>query len=109
MREIAEIGCDVEGEAVHGDPAGDPHPDGGHLAPLGPHPRIARLRPGVHPEVRQGGDERLLHLAHVGDDPLRVLEADDGVADELARAVVGDVAAAVDVEHLGADLGQLLR
>jgi hypothetical protein len=47
------------------------------------------------------GHEPPLERAHVGDD---VVDGDDRVADELARAVVGDPATAVDLDDLDAPL-----
>jgi hypothetical protein len=44
-------------------------------------------------------DQDALHATHVGDDIDRVGQAHDGVADELARAVPGDLPAAIDVNH----------
>ena len=48
--------------------------------------------PAVDALLGQRGDDRLLHRAQVGDD---VVDAHDRVAHELARAVVGQLAAAV--------------
>ena len=59
------------------------------------------------PKSASAAIEHVLEPAHVRDDvalarpPLR--ERDDRVADELARAVIRDVAAAVGVDELGAD------
>ena len=76
-------------------------------------PMLAILRPAVHtpvspgcrsaaePERAQRGDERRLELAQVPVQVLPVLpEVEDRVADELARAVVGHVPAALDLGHL---------
>ena len=56
----------------------------------------------VDAEVGAHADQRLLEPAHVGDDVDGVGQPHDRVADELARAVPGDLAAAVDVDDRGA-------
>ena len=62
--------------------------------PLRPgHPR------GLDPEVATDADQGLLHPAYVVDHLDVVREPDDRVADQLAGAVEGDQAAAVDVDH----------
>ena len=71
----------VEGEPVRGDPAGEVH---AHLDPV----------------VRADADHPLLERADVLPDVGPVGEIDDRVADDLARAVVGDVAAPVGLVQL---------
>ena len=64
------------------------------------------LRPGHaggrDTEVAAHADQRLLDAAYVVDDLDVVGQRDDRVADELAGAVEGDLAAAVDVDDVGA-------
>ena len=108
--EVRQVGIDVEGEAVHRAAAAQAHADGRDLrGPVDPHARVA-VEPGRtgEPEVGQRVDQHLLDRAHVGDGvghaaaPLAG-HRQDRVADELARPVVGDVAAAVGADQLGAD------
>ena len=104
--EEVHVRVHVQGEPVHGHPPGNPHPDGGRLAPLRPHPRVSGLPPSPRPEAGQGADEGLFHRPHVGDDFAGVGQAENRVADQLAGAVVGDVPAPVDVEPLRPQLRQ---
>ena len=67
-----------------------------------PDPGPAADPPGGQPELGAERDQRLLDPAYVVDDADRLGQPDDRVADELARAVPGDLAAAVDLDHRGA-------
>ena len=91
---------EVQGESVHRHPAGNPDADGCDLAPRRPHPRVTGLGPRLDPEVRQGLDQCLLEPTDVGNDLLGIVETQDGIADQLTRAVECDVSAAIDVVHL---------
>ena len=70
------------------------------------------LRPGtravVTPRSAHTADQRLLEAADEVDDQHVVGEPHDRVADELAGAVEGDLAAAVDLDHRGAVGGTLV-
>ena len=109
LAQVGHVGRDVEGEAVHRAPALQPHADGADLArararrrrPTRPGSRPAGRR--VTPNARQRVDDQLLDVAHVLGGAEPVADVDDRIADELARAVVGDVAAAADADQLGAD------
>ena len=57
------------------------------------------IRVAVDAEVRADPDHHVLEAAHVGHDVDRLGQPDDRVAHELARAVPGDLPAAVDVDH----------
>ena len=100
-----QVDVAVEGEAVHGDALADPDAERGDLAlrpPLvGAQPDAAPAghARGLDAEVAADPDQRLLDATDVVDDLDVVGEPDDGVADELAGAVEGDQAAAVDVDH----------
>ena len=108
--EVAEIGGDVEGEAVGGDGLGDVDADGGDFlfadgaAGEGPDAGEFADALGGDAEIFAGEDEGFFHEAdEVDGAEVRAAfagevaaEVEDGVADELAGAVVGDVAAAVD-------------
>jgi hypothetical protein len=76
---------------------------------LGPHPGVAVEATGVaHSHPGQHVDYELLQLVDVsgrGRGPAR--DGKHGVADELAGAVVSDVAAAVDREQLRSDAGRV--
>ena len=81
------------------DPAGDAHADGGDL--LRPalcvlDPRAAEPRDSFRcdTELSASADHHVLDVAHVAMNVLAVgSEVDDGIAHELPRAVIGDVAA----------------
>ncbi len=85
---------------MHGHLPGNPHPDGRHLALPGPDAGVSLLGPGVNAEVGERGDQDFLETPHVGDYLLGVVEGEDGIADQLARPVEGDVPATIDVMHL---------
>jgi hypothetical protein len=94
--EIAQVGGDVQRETVRGDPSADVHADGADFAPA--HPNAGQLgnAAGLDAEIGQRIDDGLLDgpdvSAHVA---LPFAQVQDGIADELAGAVIGDVAAAV--------------
>ena len=105
-RERRQVVGDVDREAVRGHPAREVHADRGDLAVLDPHAGVvaalglprARLDPGLG----ERGDDRALHRAHEHE---HVVDAHDRIADQLAGAVVGQLAAARgldDVDALGA-------
>jgi hypothetical protein len=102
--EHREVGIDVEGEAVARAPTCDLDADRGDLLGVDPHAGEPRLGVGFDPEIGQRADEHGLELAHVGHDIAETVaprgKRDDRIADELARAVIGDVAAAVGVHEL---------
>ena len=58
-------------------------------------------------EFAQRVDQQPLDTAHVRRRAEPVVDVQDRVADELAGAVVGDVAAALDRHEFGADRGRL--
>src|ERR1035441_316926 len=79
----------------------------------GPDAGAAWDAPGQHAEVGAGADEGLFHHADEVDGPQKSVarvalagpfapQVEDGVADELAGTVIGDVAAAVDLVELDA-------
>ena len=107
MTEHREVGVDVEGEAVPCPPARDLDADRGDLLVAHPHPGEPAVHRRLHAEIGERVDEHPLERAHVRDDVARALaplrQRDDRVADELTRAVVRDVAAAVGVHEIGAD------
>jgi hypothetical protein len=104
--ERPHVVVDVDREAMRRDPALDVHADRGDLALLHPHAGV--LDPvlwavaGGDPLVGERRDERRLDPAQVRD---HVVDADDRVADELARAVIGELAAAVDRDDVDPLLG----
>ena len=98
----------VEREPVGRHPAGDVDADRGDLVVADPdrrHP-LAHGRPtGPDPEIRERADQDLLEVRDVALDVLAVRgEVEDGVPDELSRAVVGDLAAAVALADLDPEL-----
>ena len=69
-------------------------PSAGSQTPLRP-----ATRPRDHAEVGAGGDQHLLEQPDIADHVHRRQQLDDRVAHQLARAVPGDPAAAVDVDR----------
>src|SRR5690606_5548719 len=89
------------GEAVAGDAPPTADADGGDLGIAHPHARQACEHRGPHAEVGAGGDQAGLQPLHVGAHAQAPFpEVQDRVAHDLARPVVGYVAAAVDVVDL---------
>jgi hypothetical protein len=101
VAEWLQVVLDVDGEAVGGYSARDVDADRGDLPLIDPDAGVVRAiirsAAGVEALLCQCGDERLLERADVGDD---VIDADDRVPDQLTRAVVGDLAAAVGLDDL---------
>lgn len=115
--EVGEVGGDVESQAVGGDPLADADAHGGDLGGLGRARTCARaLFLTWNPDAcgfgvalaldaigGEGVDDGLFQQSHVvveaegfaGVGVGESLEVEDGVGDDLAGAVVGDVAAAV--------------
>ena len=104
---IAEIGVDVEREAVTGAAARDLHADRGDLLVTDPHAGIPRLTVRGDTELGERVDEHAFERAHVRDDVAQAVapvgQRDDRVADELTGPVIRDVAAAIRAHELGAD------
>ncbi len=102
---MVHVWVEVDGEAVECDPASDADTDGGDLcgligleAVLWVHPDAGGLGVGVGGDVvvGEGGDDGGFEGADVFvDAESGGVEIDDGVGDELAGAVVGDIAASV--------------
>jgi hypothetical protein len=101
LGERRQVGVDVHREAVRRHPALDVHADRGDLARADPHAGevAALVRPGagVDALLGQRAHHRALERPHVRED---VVDREDPVADELARPVVGQLAAAVDVDDV---------
>jgi hypothetical protein len=105
--EVAEVGGDVEGETVGGDPAADVDADGseflfGDIAGrLHPDAGFAGDAIGGEAEIGGGADHGLFEGADV---PVNVaadgIDIEDGVADDLAGAMIGDVSSAVGFTEL---------
>ena len=105
--EVAEVGGDVEGEAVGSYPAADVDADGGEFflwdiaRRMNPDAGFAWDAIRGDAEIAGGADHGLFERADV---PVDVaadgIEIEDGVADDLAGAVVGDIAAAVGFAEL---------
>ena len=106
--EVGEVGVYVEGEAVVSDPAADGDTEGGDFARADPNAGEAGAAGGDEAEGTDGVDEDLFEEAEVGVEVFAGGEGDDRIADELAGAVVGDIAATVgfrDLDALGGETG----
>ena len=103
-----EVVAAVEREAVHRHALGDPDADGRDLVvAVDPHARAPVDPAAVDAELGEHVDQHALEPAHVADDVDRVRQAQDGIPDELAGPVPGDLAAAVDVDD-GSAVGRAL-
>ncbi len=119
--EVAKVGGDVEGESVGGDGLGDVDANGGDLLFAngasweGPDAGKFEEALGGDSEVFAGEDEGFFDEADEVDGAEVgaalagevAAEVEDGVADELAWAVIGDVAATVDLMDLCTTGGEL--
>ena len=93
--EVPQVRLDVQGEAVAGHPARDAHADGGDLFVADPHAGKPLDAPARNPILGDRTDQHLFDVAHVAVHVTAIrLEVDDRVADQLARPVIGHVAAA---------------
>ncbi len=100
---VRKAWVDVEGEAVHGDPAGYPHTESTNLVGAEPDTGGFFVAVGGDIEVGEGFDDPLLQPPHVAVQPqAERVEIENGIDDELPRPVVGDVAAAVGLVDLDA-------
>jgi len=111
--EVGEVRVDVERDAVHGNTTANANSEGANLVELAGDgdPDADGLGVGLRGEVEfgEGGDDGLLEAANVGTDgELVVEEANDGVGDNLAGAVEGDIAPAVGLDDLDTELGELV-
>jgi hypothetical protein len=87
---------DVDGEAVHRNPFPDSHADGGELTISHPDASEPGAATGLDSEVVAGVDQGIFEFPQVFVEILTAwAEVEDGVADELARAMVGGLPAAV--------------
>ena len=114
VAEVAQVGVDVQRQAVHRDEVAAADADGAHLAGTG---RVAfqpNARGSVHTSRHDAirgahADDGFLQRVYVGFQPqMEIFQVEDGVAHQLAGAVVSDVAPAVDVVVRRPDASQLL-
>src|SRR5580658_6967616 len=94
--EITQIGGDIQRETMRSYPAADVYADGGDLAIA--HPNSGELGNALRFDsvARERIYNRLLHAAHIcAYVPFPIAQVEDGIAHELARPVVGHIAAAV--------------
>ncbi len=96
---------------MRGDPArGHPDPDRGHLALIGPDPRLARNPEALQAVSPHDSDQNLLEIAQVPVDvPAVRTEIEDRVSDELPRTVVRDVPSPSRLRHLDSEIVSFLR
>ena len=102
--ERAEVAVAVEREPVQRRRPRHPHADGGDFArrsaPAGRHPHSGAAVDAAYLQTHVGAhlDQRFLDAPNVIDHIERLGQPDDRVADQLARPVPGDLAAAVGVD-----------
>src|SRR6185369_15305466 len=105
--EVAHVRLDVEGDAVHRYPAAHVQADRGDLAAVDPDAARARQALAAQAPVREHAERALFEPAYEVDHAaVPALEVDDAVGDELPRAVIGDVAAALCLHDLDAVVRQ---
>ena len=91
---MREVGIDVEGEAVHGDPFRDRDSDRSDLLIPHPYSYVGGISPGHKTEIREKMDDSGFKTVHVGgDSQSQTPKAQDRITDYLPGSVVGDVTA----------------
>jgi hypothetical protein len=98
--EIAEIGCNVIGKAVRGNPSADVNADGREFFFGGrgwdPDACFSGDAIGGDSEIGRGADHGFFESAHVpANVSLNLVEIEDRIADDLAGTMIGDISAAV--------------
>src|SRR5207244_12826348 len=94
----AEVGRHVERKAMGGDALRDLDADGRDLAVADPDAGVTGKPVGRNPEVGEDVDQAAFELAQVEADIGFGAEIEDRIADQLPRAVVSHVPAAIDLE-----------
>src|SRR5512138_1900550 len=101
--EVVEIGSDVQREPVARNPSGDADANRRKLVATDPDAGESFDAPGVDAVVARGTNQHVFEVADVAVDVAAIRpEIDDGIPDDLAGSVVGDVAAASGLVHLDA-------
>src|SRR5438132_9016344 len=103
-RETCEVGRNVQRETVRRDATGHTHADrsylrGATVRQVDPHAGLPTLCARGDAVARERVPHCVLDRAHVPDEIVPLDEPDDRIANELPRAVVGDVATAIDAVH----------
>src|SRR5690242_8018884 len=94
--EVAQIGRMIQSKAVRRDPAADVNADGGDLFPVHPYAGAALQPPGIDFELRERIGDDGLDRPHIRDYvALPFSQIEDGIADNLAGAVISNIAAAI--------------
>ena len=108
LAHVGHVGIDVQSEAVHRAAVGQAYTDGTDLAlavgvGVQPHTGVAgQSTRTAHTQLLQRVDHQLLDIAHVIGGPESVVHVQNGISHQLARAVIGDVAAPFDGHEVGA-------
>src|SRR2546425_3480779 len=102
--ETREVGRNVQRETVRRDTARYADADradlrGAAIREIDPHARLPALRARRDAVAGERVAHRVLDRAHVSDEVLPLAERDDRIANELPRAVGGDVATTIDPVH----------
>jgi len=96
-----EVVIHVQGKTMHCHPAFDSNTDGCEFSPVGPDPGTTRHSIGRNSEISCHTDEYFLQEAEVMTQILSPLtKAEDGIADQLARAMKGYISPPVGANHL---------
>lgn len=113
--EVAQVGGDIKSEPVGSNAARDVDADGGDFflgdcaGGKGPDAGASGNALGGNAKVRAGADEGFFEEADVVDGSKsrgKATEIEDGIADELAGTMIGDVASAVDFVDCDAAAGK---
>src|SRR5271156_1816374 len=86
----------IQRKTVRSDPTADVHADGGHLLAIHPHAGAPWDASGDNLKLRERIDDHLFSGAHISAYvAFPFSQIQDGIADDLAGTVIGDVAATV--------------
>src|SRR5689334_7605740 len=107
---MLELGGNVERETVAHNPPRDAHANRRQLLVFDPHTCQPWHAAGVNPELPDRLNQGLFQIADVAMNIAAIrAQIHDGVADELTRTMVGDVAASAGFKDLDAFLLERLR
>src|SRR5271166_2646950 len=86
----------IQRETMRSDPAANMHANCGHFLAIHPHARATRNAPARNPELDHRIDDHLLDGTDVGAHvALPFSQIHDWIADDLAGAVISNIAAAI--------------
>jgi len=97
---VLQVGRDVEAHPVHRDPVPNAHADAGNLGIADEYTDLLAVPFTRYAESVEGGDHPVFECLHEGSHvTVAPRQVEHDVSDSLARAVIGEAAAAARLEH----------